>query len=123
MLKDKNEILQLALDIAKILDNKKAVDVKILKIDEKTVIADYFVIAGGTSTTMVNSLADEVEYKIGEEKGIKPANIEGRGLGNWVLLDYENVIVHIFNPQSRDFYNLEKLWAEGTEIEFEKTQE
>lgn len=112
-------INKLALDIAKILDNKKAYNVKILKVKEKTVIADYFVIAGGTSSTQVKALADEVEYKISEEKGIKPSAIEGRGQGNWILLDYENVIVHVFNPQTRDFYNLEKLWAECEEVDFQ----
>ncbi len=119
---DQEKIKELAIDIAKILDKKKAYDVKILKVNDKTVIADYFVIAGGTSRTQVNALADEVEYKINEEKGIKPSNIEGRGLGNWILLDYDSVIVHVFNPQSRDFYNLEKLWAEAEPVEFEATE-
>ena len=114
---------KLAEDIAKILDLKKAREVKILKVTEKTIIADYFVIAGGTSSTQVKSLADEVEYQLNQDQGIKPSSIEGRGQGGWVLLDYENVIVHIFNPQTREFYNLEKLWAECEEIPFAKTED
>ena len=114
---------KLAEDIAKILDLKKAREVKILKVTEKTIIADYFVIAGGTSSTQVKSLADEVEYQLNQDQGIKPSSIEGRGQGGWVLLDYENVIVHIFNQQTREFYNLEKLWAECEEIPFAKTED
>lgn len=118
-MENQNEILNLAKNIARVLDNKKAHNVQILKVTDKTIIADYFVIANGTSSTQVKSLADEVEYQIGEKQGIKPANIKGRGQGNWVLLDYENVIVHVFNPQTREFYNLEKLWAECEKVEFE----
>ena len=108
---------QLAEHIASLLDKKKARDVKILRVTEKTVIADYFVIAGGTSSTQVKALADEVEYQIGVNDGIKPANVEGRGTGGWILLDYENVLVHVFDPKMREFYNLEKLWADAELID------
>ncbi len=113
----------LAEEIAALLDKKKAKQVKILKVTEKTVIADYFVIAGGTSSTQVKALADEVEYQIGVDKNIKPVNIEGRGTGGWILLDYENVIVHVFDPKMREFYNLEKLWAECEEVPFERIED
>ncbi len=121
-LHDENKAKEIALKAAKILDTKKAKDIKILYVNKQTIIADYFVIAAGTSRTQVNALADEVEYKLGLEN-ITPTKIEGRGQGTWVLLDYDSVLVHVFNPQSRDFYNLEKLWAEGTEIPFEATQD
>lgn len=114
---------QLAEHIASLLDKKKARDVKILRVTEKTVIADYFVIAGGTSSTQVKALADEVEYQIGINDGIKPANVEGRGTGGWILLDYENVLVHVFDPKMREFYNLEKLWAECEEVPFDKLED
>ena len=114
-----NRELEMAKLACRALDEKKGKDIKVIDIHEVSVIADYFVIANGTSSTQVKSLADEVEYQIGEKQGIKPANIEGRGQGNWVLLDYENVIVHVFNPQTREFYNLEKLWAECEKVEFE----
>lgn len=114
---------QLAEHIASLLDKKKARDVKILRVTKKTVIADYFVIAGGTSSTQVKALADEVEYQIGVNDGIKPANVEGRGTGGWILLDYENVLVHVFDPKMREFYNLEKLWAECEEVPFDKLED
>lgn len=114
---------QLAEHIASLLDKKKARNVKILRVTEKTVIADYFVIAGGTSSTQVKALADEVEYQIGVNDGIKPANVEGRGTGGWILLDYENVLVHVFDPKMREFYNLEKLWAECEEVPFDKLED
>ncbi len=119
---DEAKAKEIALKVATILDSKKAKDIKILYVNKQTILADYFVIAQGSSRTQVNALADEVEYKLGLE-GIDPAKIEGRGQGTWVLLDYDSVIVHVFNPESRSFYNLEKLWAEGEEIEFEATEE
>lgn len=114
---------QLAENIAVLLDKKKAHDVKILRVTEKTVIADYFVIAGGTSSTQVKALADEVEYQMGTNDGIKPVNVEGRGTGGWILLDYENVLVHVFDPKMREFYNLEKLWAECEEVPFDRIED
>ena len=121
-LHDEAAAKEIALKAAKILDSKKARDVKIIRVNEQTIIADYFVIAGGTSRTQVNSLADEVEYKLGLE-GINPSKVEGRGQGTWVLLDYDSVLIHVFNPQSREFYNLEKLWAESKPVEFESTED
>ena len=113
---------EIALLAAKALDEKKAKDIKIIYVNEQTIIADYFVIAQGNSRTQVNALADEVEYKLGLE-GIEPSKIEGRGQGTWVLLDFDSVLVHVFNPQSREYYNLEKLWADGQEIPFEGTED
>lgn len=108
---------ELALKIAEILDDRKAQEIKIINVNKKTVIADYFVIAGGSSRTQVNALADEVEYKLGLE-GISPTRVEGRGDGSWVLLDFDSVLVHVFGREARDFYKLEKLWAEGTPVEY-----
>ena len=109
--------------IATILDSKKALDVKILNVAEKTVLADFFVFATGTSTTQVNSLADEVEFKLKTEDGIEPLRVEGAGSGSWVLIDYGSVIVHVFGVQSKEFYKLEKLWSEGTEVAFDKIED
>ena len=113
---------ELALKAATILDEKKAKDIRVIYVNKQTIIADYFVIAHGTSRTQVNALADEVEYKLSLE-GITPTKIEGRGQGSWILLDYDSVLIHVFNPQSREFYNLEKLWADGEEVEFVPTQD
>ena len=122
LIHDESKAKEIALKAAKILDSKKAKNIKILYVNKQTIIADYFVIAAGTSRTQVNALADEVEYQLGLE-GIDPSKIEGRGQGTWVLLDYDSVLVHVFNPQSREFYNLEKLWADGEEIEFQATED
>ena len=122
ILHDEAKAKEIAIKAAQILDSKKAKNIKILYVNKQTIIADYFVIAAGGSRTQVNALSDEVEYKLGLE-GIEPAKVEGRGQGTWVLLDYDSVIVHILNPESREFYNLEKLWAEGEEIEFIATED
>ena len=115
--------LELSKKIAGYLDTKKAKDIKIIKIDDLTVVTDYIVIATGTSTTQVKSLADEVDFMVDKELGKQPARVEGYESKNWILLDYETVIVHVFHPQAREYYNLDKLWADGTEIEFELGEE
>ncbi len=101
--------------IVKALDDKKARDIEIIKIDELTIVADYFVIATANSNTHVRSLADEVEYQL-EQAGIAPDHIEGRATG-WVLLEYEGVVVHVFLEESRNYYNLERLWEDAKKID------
>ena len=101
--------------IAEILDNKKGMDVKVIEVGDKTIIADYFVLANGNTNTHVRALADEVEYKLGEE-GITPRQIEGRATG-WILLDYHDVVVHVFIGEQREHYNLEKLWADAEKVD------
>ena len=90
--------------------------VRVLKVDSLTVLTDYFVIASGTSTTQVGSLADEVEYEL-SQSGIEPHTTEGFDSKNWVLLDYSSVIVHVFVPNTRTYYDLEHLWADGEPID------
>ncbi len=106
---------ELAIKAAKILDDKKATRVKVLKVRDLTVIADYFVIAGGTSSTHVRSLAEEVEFNL-KEQDIPPVRTEGFNTQNWFIVDYGNVIVHVFSPDARDFYDLEHLWADGDDV-------
>lgn len=103
-----NELLQ---KIIKILDNKKALDIKHMEIKDVTTIADYFVITSGTSSTHIKSLADNVEYEL-KQDGIYPNKIEGYETGTWILMDYGDVVVHIFTEQERANYNIEELWAE-----------
>lgn len=98
------------------LSSKKSVDIKVLKIEKLTIVADYFVICNGTSVTQIKALADEVEFQL-EQAGTRVLHREGYGSGSWVLLDYGTLIVHIFHPNSREFYNLEKLWADAVEID------
>lgn len=114
--------LQLAKKAAQILDNKKAARVKVLKVQDLTVIADYFVIASGTSSTHVKSLAEELEFQLKEQE-VTPLRTEGFGTQNWFVLDYANVIVHVFSPDARDFYDLEHLWVDGEEVEMGFVQE
>lgn len=97
--------------IAEILDSKKARDVKVLHVEDKTVIAEYFVLCTGNSSTQVKALAGEVEYRT-EQRGVSPYSVEGRDNNSWILLDYSNVIVHIFSREAREFYNLEKLYED-----------
>lgn len=106
---------QLALRAASILDSKKAVGLKVLRVRDITVMADYFVLASGTSSTHVKSLAEEVEFKLKEE-GVKPLRTEGFGSQGWLVLDYANVIVHVFSNEARSFFDLEHLWADGEEV-------
>ncbi|MFV0413417.1 MAG: ribosome silencing factor [Oscillospiraceae bacterium] len=112
------EALQLATQIAKALDSKKALDIKVLRVHDLTILADYFVIASGTSNTHVGALADEVQFKLGEA-GVKPASTEGTGTRSWVLLDYGSVVVHVFYPETREFYALERLWADGEPVQID----
>ena len=97
---------------------EKANDIKVLKVEDLTVLTDYFVIGTGQSATQVKALADEVEYQL-EQAGVRPQHREGMDARNWILLDYGTVIVHVFYPETRNFYDLEHLWADATPVEIE----
>ena len=105
----------LALKIAQILDSKKASDITILKVDHLTSIADYFVIASARSTQAVHSLYEDLSDKLNEE-GISFRRNDGVRESRWIVLDYASVIVHIFYQEVREHYNLERLWADGTNL-------
>lgn len=105
------------LEIAvKALDSRKAKNITALKVEDLTILANYFIIASATSTTQVKALADEVEYQLGE-KGVKPKSIEGYQSQTWIVLDYYDIIVHVFLEETRDFYQLERLWADGIPVD------
>lgn len=108
---------ELAHAIFDVLDAKKAHGIKVLHVNDQTVITDYFVICNGNSSTQVKSLAGEVEYKLGL-RGVDPLHFEGRDNNGWIVLDYSSVIVHIFSRENRDFYQLEKLYGDAEEIPF-----
>lgn len=114
------EPLTLAEAIHDILYNKRGRNIKVLKVESKTTIASYFVLCTGTSSTQVRGLADEVEYRT-SLRHLHPLSVEGRGNSSWILLDYGSVIVHVFNRDARDFYNLDKLYSETSEVELEKS--
>ena len=107
--------LALAKEIVKILDANKAGQIKLLRVNDQTVMTDYFVICTGTSNTHIKSLSGEVEYKLGEA-GIAHAGVDGYDSGIWIVMDYTTVMVHIFNREQRDFFKLEKLWADAEDI-------
>lgn len=109
---------ELAHAIFDVLDAKKAKNIKVLRVNDHTVITDYFVICTGNSSTQVKSLGGEVEYKIGL-RGVDPAHFEGRDNNGWIVLDYSHVIVHIFSRENRDFYQLDKLYGDAEEIPFQ----
>ncbi|HIS75623.1 MAG TPA: ribosome silencing factor [Candidatus Merdivicinus excrementipullorum] len=100
----------------RILDSKKARDIRVIRVGDLTILGEYFVIAAGSSSTQVKMLADEVEYQLGQ-KGEKPHNVEGYKSENWIVLDYTDVIVHVFYEETREFYDLERLWADGEQID------
>ena len=107
---------QIAAIAAKALDDKKAKDVKILRTTEKTVLADYFVICNGTSSTHIKALVDEVDKQL-SEAGEPPVRREGLRSDIWVLMDFGCVIVHVFTDEARKFYDLERLWSDAETIE------
>ena len=107
---------QIAAIAAKALDDKKARDVKILRTTEKTVLADYFVICNGTSSTHIKALVDEVDKQL-SEAGEPPVRREGLCSDIWVLMDFGCVIVHVFTDEARKFYDLERLWSDAEVIE------
>ncbi len=94
------------------LEDKKAQDIKIIDISEVSVMADYFIIASGSNRNQVQAMADNVEEKLHYE-GVNPKQIEGYSTANWILMDFNDIIVHIFNEEDRLFYNLEKIWLDG----------
>ena len=100
----------------KALDSKKGKEIRLIRIDKITTLAEYFVICTGTSNTQINALCDAVEKEL-TEKGEEPLHREGYRGGTWVLLDYGCVVVHIFNDEARKFYSLEHLWADGEEVD------
>lgn len=103
----------LARKIRTILEDKKAKDIDVIDVSDKTILADYFVIATGTSTTHVKALADEVEYLLKEKDNRLVDHVEGFESSRWILLDYGDVVVHVFHSEERDFYSLEKLWQQS----------
>ena len=97
------------------LEDKKGEDIRIIDISEISVLADYFVICNGSSDSQVKALVDNVEEKMAKA-GYELKQHEGNGSGTWVLLDFADVIVHVFDKENRLFYNLERIWSDGKTI-------
>lgn len=100
------------------LEEKKAEDIKVINIAEVSVLADYFIIASGTNRNQVQAMADNVEETLGRA-GVNPKQIEGYQTANWVLLDYGDVVIHVFDEENRLFYDLERIWRDGKSVAVE----
>ena len=103
------ELAKLACDA---LDDKKALEIKVINIENVSTLADYFIIASGTNHNQVQAMADNVDETLGRA-GYEPKQIEGYQNANWILMDYKDVIVHIFCREDRLFYDLERIWRDG----------
>lgn len=101
------------------LDEKKAEDIKIIQISEISVMADYFVIANGTNLSQVQALVENVQEKMGQA-GFSVKRVEGNRSSTWVLLDYGDIVVHIFDKEDRLFYDLERIWSDGRTVSYEE---
>ena len=108
--------LEMTKEMVKILDNKKAQDLQVIGIRDLTIIADYFIIASGGSTTQVKAMSDACEEAM-EKQGETVHHIEGHRDGSWLLMDFSCVIVHVFTDEARKFYDLERLWADAQEVD------
>ncbi|SHJ95001.1 ribosome-associated protein [Anaerobranca californiensis DSM 14826] len=109
------EILQLTQTITKAIDDKKGEDIKILDLQGLTEIADYFIIATGNTQSHLKSICDFIEEKV-KEKGITPIRIQGYDEAVWIVIDYGDIVVHLFNPEAREYYQLEKFWRNAKNI-------
>lgn len=109
-----------SLDIARVAavaaDDKKATDIVLIDLIGTTDVTDYFLICTGANNRQVDAIVDEVREKVQKNCGVRPSSTEGREGLSWVLVDYGSVVVHVFNPEARDFYRLEKLWGDAPRV-------
>lgn len=99
------------------LDDKKGEDIQVIDISQVSVLADYFIIANGNSESQVRALVDNVEEEL-SKAGYEMKQREGHGSGNWVLMDFGEIIVHVFDKENRLFYDLERIWRDGKHVDF-----
>jgi len=110
------ELKEIVKKIYKIIEDKKGDDIKVIDISKISSIADYFIIASANNINQVQAISDEIDFILGKE-GILPKAIEGNKNATWMLLDYNDIVVHIFLKEDRVFYDLERIWRDGTEVE------
>ena len=109
---------ELALQIAAAAEDKKAQDIVLLKVDEVSYLADYFVIVTGFSRTQLNAIAESIEERLETKYDLQPVRVSGKKDGDWIVQDYGDVIAHTFLPEEREYYNLEAFWGHAERIEF-----
>ena len=112
---DLSDPAELAHRIVDVASDKKGSDIVLLRTAELTTMADYFVIASGRSDRQVQALGQAIVDELRDD-GIRPLGIEGRAKARWVLIDYGSVIVHVFSPEEREYYGLERLWSEAAQV-------
>lgn len=100
------------------LEDKKAEDIKVINISDVSVLADYFVIASGTNRSQVQAMVDNVDETLGR-LGYEKKQTEGYDTANWILMDYSDIIVHVFDNENRQYYNLERIWRDGKEVDIQ----
>ena len=110
---------QMAQLVCRALDEKKGRDIKVIDIHDVSVIADYFVIASGSNQNQVQAMVDNVEEQLGRA-GFEPKQVEGVRNSSWILMDYGDVIVHVFGEENRLFYDLERIWRDGKTLDMEE---
>lgn len=110
---------QMAQLVCRALDEKKGCDIKVIDIHDVSVIADYFVIASGSNQNQVQAMVDNVEEQLGRA-GFEPKQVEGVRNSSWILMDYGDVIVHVFDEENRLFYDLERIWRDGKTLDMEE---
>lgn len=103
----------------KALEDKKGNDIRVIDIQDVSIIADYFIIASGSNRNQVQTMADNVEEVLGRA-GYEPRQLEGYGTATWILMDYNDIIVHIFSEEDRLFYDLERIWRDGKNIDIDE---
>ena len=108
--------LEQARKIVQVMDSKKAKDIRLIKIGGISSLGDYFVVASASNTTQVKAIADEVEDEM-TKLGLEPNRVEGRQSAQWILMDYYDVMVHVFLDEARSFYNLERLWSDAPQLD------
>ncbi len=106
------ELVKIAYDA---LDEKKGINITVIDISEISIIADYFIIAGGNNENQVKALANNVEEKLYQAE-VTPSHIEGYNHANWILMDFNDIIIHVFNEEDRLFYDLERIWRDGKKV-------
>ncbi|MDO5336921.1 MAG: ribosome silencing factor [Eubacteriales bacterium] len=110
---------EMAVLACKALDEKKGKDIKVIDIHKVSVIADYFIIASGSNSNQVDAMVDNVQEQLGRA-GFEPKQIEGTRNSSWILMDYGDVIVHVFDEENRLFYDLERIWRDGQILEMKE---
>lgn len=102
----------------KALEDKKGNDIRIIDIHDISIIADYFIIASGSNKNQVQTMVDNVEDVLGKA-GFEPRQLEGYGTASWILMDYNDIIIHVFSEEDRLFYDLERIWRDGKDVDID----